>query len=457
MASSWPTSARSRQGKCSESARGADPAVRPDSRLRPHFPPPERSVGAPRIWAVGGGKGGVGKSVVAASLAAAVSGTGRRCVVIDVDLGGANLHTLLGVSRPTRTLSHLLTGEVASLAELMVQTSVPGLWLVSGNEALLDMANPKHGQKEMLFRQIQGLDVDDVLLDLGAGPAFNVLDFFLLAGRRLVVTTPEPTAIENAEHFLKAALYRSLQLVTQRSPEVRAAILRLRKDRRGWRVRSAGELIALVRAIDPPAAKLLEERAQAFAPVLLVNQLRTAEQRCVGPELVASWRDRLGVQVAFGGSIDVEPSVSAAVAQRQSAFQAFPHCRFSRSIDALAQCLLRDEADVPRERAARSLPWKLADAASPQRALPPLDLAEPGAYLRRCREQLGLSLGEMVERTRIRVLDHIESERFELLPRAEPYLKNYLLTYARELGVEESAWLAAAYLERLPHAPSPAS
>jgi flagellar biosynthesis protein FlhG len=405
---------------------------------------------------VGGGKGGVGKSVVAASLAAAIAGTGRRCAVIDVDLGGANLHTLLGVSRPVRTLSHLRTGEVASLAELMVQTSVPGLWLVSGNEALLDMANPNHGQKQMLFRHIRGLDVDDVLLDLGAGSAFNVLDFFLLAGRRIVVTTPEPTAIENAEHFVKAALYRSLQLVTRRRPEVRAALLRLRQDRRGWRVRSAGELIALVRALDPPAAKLLEEGVQAFAPVLLVNQVRTAEQRGVGAELTAAWRDELGVEVALAESVEVDPSVLAAVAQRQPPIQAFPHCRFSRSIEAFAQRLLRGEGDVPRERAERRLPCKLGDAAPPQHPLPPLDLAEPGAYLRRCREQLGLSLGEMVERTRIRVLDHIESERFELLPPARPYLESYLLTYARELGVPESAWLAAAYLERHPHARSSA-
>jgi flagellar biosynthesis protein FlhG len=434
MASSWPTSARSRQAECNE-----------DSG------PPERLEGGPRIWAVGGGKGGVGKSVVAASLAAAISGTGRRCAVIDVDLGGANLHTLLGVSRPTRTLSHFLTGEVASLAELMVPTSVPNLCLVSGNEALLDVANPRHGQKEMLFRNIQGLDVDDVLLDLGAGSAFNVLDFFLLARRRLVVTTPEPTAIENAEHFLKAALYRSLQLVTRHHPEVRAAILRLRQERRGWRVRSAGELIALVRALDPLAAKLLEERAHAFAPVLLVNQVRAAEQRRVGPELVAAWRDRLGIPIAFAGSVDVDPSVSAAVAQRQPAFQAFPHCRFSRSIDLLAQGLLREEGDVPRKAAERPRAWTPDDAGSPQRGLPPLDLAQPGAYLRRCREQLGLSLNEMVERTRIRVLDHIESERFELLP-TELYLKSYLLTYARELGVVESGWLAAAYLERVPRA-----
>ena len=456
MASTWRLLARGGQGKCNESALGADTGVCPSLQRRRDSPPAERNEEAPRIWAVGGGKGGVGKSVVAASLAAAVSGTGRRCVVVDVDLGGANLHTLLGVTRPTRTLSHLLTGEVTSLAELMVQTSVPNLWLVSGKEALFDLANPKHGQKEMLFRHIQGLNIDDVMLDLGAGSAFNVLDFFLLARRRLVVTTPEPTAIENAEHFVKAALSRSLQLVTRSRPELRAAIRRVLQDRRGSPVRSAGELIALVRAIDPPAAKLLEECAHAFAPVLLLNQLRTAEQRRVGPELVAEWRDRLGIHAAFAGSVDVDPSVSAAVAQRQLAFQAFPNCRFSRSIDALAQYLLHEGGDVPCERAAGRLPRKLADGASPQRRLPPLDLAEPGAYLRRCREQLGLSLGEMVERTRIRVLDHIESERFELLP-AEPYLKSYLLTYARELGVQESAWLAAAYLERLPHTQSSAS
>src|SRR5258705_13591767 len=104
---------------------------------------PEAAPRARRIWAVGGGKGGVGKSVVTSSLAAAMAGLGRRCVVIDADLGAANLHTLLGAARPKVTLSHFLTGEVESLADTMAQTSVPNLWLISGNQALLEMANPK--------------------------------------------------------------------------------------------------------------------------------------------------------------------------------------------------------------------------------------------------------------------------------------------------------------------------
>jgi hypothetical protein len=170
----------------------------------------------------------------------------------------------------------------------------------------------------------------------------------------------------------------------------------------------------------------------------------------VGPQLVASCRERLGVSIELAGSVDTDPNVPAAVAQRQPTFQVYPHCGFSRHIDALARRLLRGDGDAPRERTdERSLPSKSADSASPQRSLPPLDLAHPGAYLRRCREQLGFSLREMTERTRIRVLDHIESERFELLP-PEPYLRGYLLEYARELGVPDLGRLVTSYLERLP-------
>src|SRR5258706_9330799 len=305
---------------------------------------PEAVPRAPRIWAVGGGKGGVGKSVVTSSLAAAMAGLGRRCAVIDADLGAANLPTLLGAARPKVTLAHFLTGEIASLADAMAQTSVPNLWLISGNQALLEMANPKRREREALIAQIQGLEVDDVLLDLGAGSAYNVLDLFLLAQRGLVVVTPEPTAIENAEHFLRAAVYRSLRFVARR-PDVNAAIAQLRDQHHKRRVRSAQELIALGREMDPTAAKPLEERAKAFAPLLIVNQVQRVEHRRTGPDLVASCRDRHGVSLELAAALDSDPSVRDAVEQRLPAVQAFPLCRFSRQIEGLARRLLHISAE----------------------------------------------------------------------------------------------------------------
>ena len=427
----------------------------------------ESPDGGSRILAVGGGKGGVGKSLVSANLAAALAAAGRRCVVIDADLGGANLHTLFGVTRPRYSLSHLLAGDVSALADLMVPTSVPNLWLVSGNQALLEMANLGHGQKMRLVRQVQRLDVDDVVLDLGAGSAFNVLDFFLLARRGLVVTTPEPTAIENAEHFLRAAFYRSLRDAARR-PDVAAAIQRLRLNGRGRRVSSAEELIALVRAIDPPAAKPLEDRAQAFAPLLVVNQVRTPEERGVGSRIVASCLERLGVAVELAGALDADPNVAAAVERRQPVLQSFPLSRFSRQIEALAKRLQRGDAGArecegergnranrvatPADAARGAARGQVPEGAAPPRALPPLDRAAPGAYLRRCREALGLSLAEMTERTRVRILDHIENERFDLLP-PEPYLKGYLYEYARALELPAIADLANCYLAKTPTPP----
>jgi flagellar biosynthesis protein FlhG len=416
--------------------------------------PSEPLAGTPRIWAVGGGKGGVGKSVVTSSLAAAMAGLGRRCAVIDADLGAANLHTLLGASRPRLTLSHFLSGEVESLAEVMVQTSVPNLWLVSGHQALLEMANPRQREREALASQIQTLEVDEVLLDLGAGSAFNVLDLFLLARRGMLVVTPEPTAIENAEHFLRAAVYRSLRFVA-RQPEVNAAIVRLRENHHKRRVRSAQELIALVREIDPTAAKPLEDRAKSFAPMLIVNQVQRVEHRRTGPDLVASCRDRLGVSIELVAALDSDASVRAAVEQRQPAVQAFPLCRFARQVDALARRLLHlgaaSACDAPPDAPKRPRPLRLVEP-PPGRStrtpeLPPLDLAEPGAYLRRCREARGFTLSEMTERTRIRGLDHLESERLDRLP-AELYLKSYLTAYARELGVRDFEMLAASYLAK---------
>src|SRR5512134_4067696 len=115
MASTWPMSACGGHAERDGSTQRVNPAA-PSPLTGRGQAPSERLVGAPRIWAVGGGKGGVGKSVVAASLAAAMAGTGRRCALIDVDLGGANLHTLLGVSRPRRTLSHLLSAAFGAAA-----------------------------------------------------------------------------------------------------------------------------------------------------------------------------------------------------------------------------------------------------------------------------------------------------------------------------------------------------
>ena len=149
----------------------------------------------------------MGKTVILANTAISLAQQGKRCVALDLDLGGANLHTVLGVSDPDRSLSDFLRRKVESLSDTMVPTPYPNLNFISGSKALLEIANPKFSQKEKLIRHIMSLDVDYVLLDLGAGSAFNTLDFFLSADEGVLVVLPEPTSVENAYHFIKAAFY----------------------------------------------------------------------------------------------------------------------------------------------------------------------------------------------------------------------------------------------------------
>ncbi len=469
------------------SARAAAASERsPRARAAPHEADATRAPG-PRIWAVGGGKGGVGKSVITSNLAVAFARRGERCVVLDADLGGANLHTMLGVESTPHTLADFLSGEVPRLADVVCPTPVPNLGLISGARALLDMANPRHSQKEKLLRHISGLDVEHVLLDLSAGSAFNVLDFFVAADHGILVIVPEPTSIENAYHFLKAAFYRSLRRAARRS-EVRVAIERALAQRVKRNVHSARELIAEVAEIDADAGALLERQARRFAPMLVVNQAQSAEHRQVGRDIQLACLDYLGTDVRYLGALDHDERVPDAVGRRRPVLQLEPGCPFSRGLNALADRLLsqpcreRDAEPEPtaedpelhlrRQRALYAEPtlatrgllsederqlrlrridtaYRMVFRGVPRAGAqpPPLDVSQPGLYLKRCRQRLGLDFAQLAARTRIRCLDSIERERFDELP-GEPHLRHFVLQYARELGIVDGEALAESFVRR---------
>src|SRR5204862_3174172 len=133
---------------------------------------PPSTEGA-RIVAVGGGKGGVGKSLVAANLAVALADSGRRVVLVDADLGAANQHTLFGIDQSNSGIQQLLAHEVKHLDDVAIPTAVPNLRIVVGSGAVPGAANINHGQKQKLLRHIRGLDADLVVVDVGAGTSHN--------------------------------------------------------------------------------------------------------------------------------------------------------------------------------------------------------------------------------------------------------------------------------------------
>jgi len=164
-----------------------------------------------RLVAVGGGKGGIGKSLVAANLAIALAAMGKTVVAIDMDLGGADLHLALGLRNLPRSLNDFFERKYENLEDVRLQTAYRNLSIIATDSSRLGAANIKHAYKEKALRHLAKLDCDIVLADLGAEVSFNVLDIFLAADHRYVITSAEPTSVLEAYGLVKLSLFRKIR------------------------------------------------------------------------------------------------------------------------------------------------------------------------------------------------------------------------------------------------------
>jgi len=295
---------------------------------------------ANRILSVGGGKGGIGKSLIAANLGIALARRGKRVVLVDADLGGANLHTTLGLDLPRRTLSDFIDRRFERIEDVLTPTGVENLSLVSGALDHLEAASPKHAQKMRLLRHVQALDVDYAILDLGAGTHTNTLDFFLVSDHGVLVLVPEPTAIENAYRFVKAAFWRRMRNVAQ----VFGYEGLLKDVMLGHSFKSPVELVATVAERDPAAGVNLARQLAAFRPRLLVNQARTVQDEEIGHAVVAAWRKYFGLEMDYLGSIGYDDEMWRAVRMRQPLLVARPDVPAGKAFGIIADRLVALDA-----------------------------------------------------------------------------------------------------------------
>ena len=301
----------------------------------------------PRIWAVGGGKGGVGKSVISTNLGVALAKRGYRCILVDADLGGANLHTMVGIPTPAKSLTELFTKDAGNLSDVQVPTGIHNLSLISGAHALLDIANPKHLLKQKIIRQLLTLDTDIVLLDLSAGSSFNVLDFFLAANEPIAVVVPTPTSVENAYHFLKAAFYRRLKGAIAQE-EIGHLVDQTKGQKGALGIRTPRELIRYLVEISPEAGAAIAEKMAALRPKLIINQIRRKEDIALGIKMSNACRDYFGVEMNLLDGIYNDDKVVLSIQMKKPAIEVYPHSSFAIAIENIIQSLLTNNKEGSR-------------------------------------------------------------------------------------------------------------
>jgi flagellar biosynthesis protein FlhG len=226
----------------------------------------------PRIIAVGGGKGGVGKSTIAANLAVALGRLGHRVTLVDADLGAANLHTMLGVLSPTCNLGDFLDRKVDTLDALKTPVLLPTLSLVSGTSRP-GAANLAKLDKLRMLDAIAHLDADCVVLDVGAGSSFNVVDFVAAADHKLLVLTPQLPSLHNAYALLKACVHRVVRRLALDDVEQRLIDSALGHD---TRARTIAQLLEVLRPLDPVVTERIADTLARFGVALIANQIESA-------------------------------------------------------------------------------------------------------------------------------------------------------------------------------------
>lgn len=237
----------------------------------------------PQIWAVGGGKGGVGKSVISVLMAFWLTRTGKRTILVDLDLGGANIHTLMGIKNPPKTLNDFVTRRLDSLEEVCIETDVENLRLICGASDILTLSNPHVAHKIKIINHIRKLDADYVVLDLGAGTSFNVLDFFLAAEKKIVVMTPQPTSIQNAYSFVRNVVYRRISRLASQQPPLQAMIKSAMDENNELRVRTIRDLLQAVEDISGnEVMEKLRGEIEAIRPTVITNMVTNNNDKNAG-------------------------------------------------------------------------------------------------------------------------------------------------------------------------------
>ena len=322
---------------------------------QPHPEPQRDSIPPPRnvrnVIAVGGGRGGVGKSVLAVNLGVYLAQLGRTVTLIDADPAGAELHTMLGVDPPRRQAE---PGDAPDEGLTSLPTPIPGLLLMPQTYAVGSTVPLRPGRRPRWARSIRQFDVDYVLIDLGTGTAPATLDLFLSADLGLCVTTPEPPSVEATYRFMRAAYQRCVRrtLVKDR--------FRIRLVERAQSqlppLPAPPDLVRALARYDAPLAELAAAELSKLRPRLVVNNARLRTDSDLGPAIHDMARRYLGIELDYVGQIEQDDSVWLSVVRRRPVLIDSPTSKSARNLERIARRILALATAREQSRSVQPIP-----------------------------------------------------------------------------------------------------
>jgi flagellar biosynthesis protein FlhG len=300
-----------------------------------------------RIIPIASGKGGVGKSLVAANLGVAFAQGGQRVVLADLDLGASNLHLVLGQHSPRGGIGTFLGNTKSNFADVIVDTDVSGLRFIPGDTEIPGMANLKVYQIRALVKQLLALkdETDVLILDLGAGSHQSILDFFLISSHGIVVSAPVVTAVLNAYVFLKNTVFRLMYTSCKKGSAAHEYLENLRKDGSASHKLYIPKLLPEIKLIDREAYDKFVANLERLKPRLIMNMLDDPTDADVAMKIRRSCEEYLDLKIEHLGIIYRDTAQDKALSSRLPITLYKPQSVLAQGIYRIADKILQSSED----------------------------------------------------------------------------------------------------------------
>ena len=273
---------------------------------------------------------------MAANLALALARLEQGVTLVDADLGGSDLHNLLGLPNDLVGLGELLTARDMPLKEALHQVLDQNLAFIPGDALMVATANPSFQKKRKLLHSIKKLPTPFVLLDLGAGAAITVMDFFLTSPLSLLVMLPERPAVLNAFNFLKNAVFRAMDRVFRGNAHSESVLAGYRLRSRGPGAMRMKDLVAELGQATPEGDLKARKVLKRFRPKLLLNRVRRMDDFVYARQLEGWARDDLGLGLETMAFLPEDDILGRAAAEQKPALDLDPRAPFCQALTLAA-------------------------------------------------------------------------------------------------------------------------
>jgi flagellar biosynthesis protein FlhG len=299
-----------------------------------------------RIIPIASGKGGVGKSLVAANLAVAFAQAGKKVILADLDLGASNLHLIIGHRKPGGSLGAFLNNDKLDFNSVVAETDIPNLRFIPGDAEIPGTANLKLSQRRSIIKNLISLSADALILDLGAGTHQSILDFFLISGSGIIVSAPTVTATLNAYVFLKNAVFRLMYSSFLRGSPAYNYLESLRKEGSGFKMLYLPKMLEEIQKQDVKSYTKFKTALDHFHPSLVLNMLDDPKDAEVAMKIRRSCEAYLGLQIEHLGVIYRDGVQDISLASRLPVLLYKPQSVISQAIYRIAEKITQASDDA---------------------------------------------------------------------------------------------------------------